>query len=107
MKKIFVTKSTLPPMEEYVELLKGIWSSAWLTNMGQYHNELEALLSRCFESENVSLFANGHLALEMLLEAFELKGEVITTPFSFAFAINEAASSTLSSSRSEEPVFFP
>ncbi len=84
MKKIFVTKSTLPPMEEYVELLKGIWSSAWLTNMGQYHNELEALLSRCFESENVSLFANGHLALEMLLEAFELKGEVITTPFSFA-----------------------
>jgi len=84
MEKIFVTRASLPPFEEYTKMLERIWDSAWLTNMGIYHEELEKLLNERFESENISLFTNGHLALEMLLEAFELKGEVITTPFSFA-----------------------
>ena len=84
MEKIFVTRASLPPFEEYTKMLERIWDSAWLTNMGIYHEELEKLLNERLESENISLFTNGHLALEMLLEAFELKGEVITTPFSFA-----------------------
>ena len=83
-KQIFVTKSTLPPMEEFVEEIKEIWDNSWLTNMGPKHNELEVLLKAYLHSSNVSLFTNGHMALELLLQAMNLKGEVITSPFTFA-----------------------
>lgn len=82
--KIPVTRSSLPPMEEYVEKLYKIWDSAWLTNMGEYHEEFKTELKRYLGVPEAELFANGHIALEMAIQAFGLEGEVITTPFSFA-----------------------
>lgn len=81
---ILVTRSSLPSFEEFSEEIQSIWNTHWLTNMGSKHKELEALLSSFLDVEHLSLFTNGHLALEMVLQASELSGEVITTPFSFA-----------------------
>lgn len=81
---VMVTKSTLPPIEEYIEEIRSIWDSHWLTNMGEKHNELEERLSAYLQVDNISLFTNGHMALELLLQAMDLQGEVITTPFTFA-----------------------
>lgn len=81
---VLVTRSSLPPLEDYVEKLKAIWDSAWLTNMGQFHEELKQELKEYLQVSGLELFVNGHMALEMILQAMELKGEVITTPFSFA-----------------------
>jgi dTDP-4-amino-4,6-dideoxygalactose transaminase len=82
--KIFVTKATLPPIEDYIEKLNDIWSSAWLTNMGKYHKQFETSLKEYLNIDNISLFTNGHMALELLIQALKLTGEVITTPFTFA-----------------------
>ncbi len=86
MDKILVTKSSMPPMEEYIEEIKPIWSSHWLTNMGVKHQELTQKLENYLAVPNVSLFSNGHMALELSLQALNLRrgGEVITTPFTFA-----------------------
>ena len=81
---IAVTRSSLPPLEEYVEMLKPLWESAWLTNMGDYHEELKRQLKIYLKTQNLELFVNGHMALELALQALGLNGEVITTPFSFA-----------------------
>lgn len=78
-----VTRSSLPPFEEYVEEIRPLWESHWLTNMGEKHNALQAALESRLAVPHVSLFSNGHLALEGALEAFDLTGEVITTPFTF------------------------
>lgn len=83
-KPIFVTRSSLPPYEEFIEEIKPIWESAWLTNMGCFHQELEARLKEYLQVPRMKLFVNGHQALEMTLQAMQLTGEVITTPFSFA-----------------------
>lgn len=83
-KIINVTKSSLPPLEEYIEKIKPLWEKAWLTNMGELHFEFEKMLIDYLNVDNISLFVNGHLALELLLQAMNLTGEVITTPFSFA-----------------------
>lgn len=83
-KPVLVTRSFLPPLEEYVELLKGIWDSRWLTNMGIYHDEFKRKLKDYLKVPNLELFVNGHMALELTIQAMELKGEVITTPFSFS-----------------------
>lgn len=83
-KPVMVTRASLPPYEEYVEMLKHIWDTAWLTNMGEYHEELKRGLKEYMKVQNLELFVNGHMALEMALQAFELKGEVITTPFTFS-----------------------
>lgn len=82
-KPILVTKSTLPPIDEFMEMLQPIWDSAWLTNMGEYHKRLEYELLRYLDVEKIVLFTNGHLALEFVFQAMQLSGEVITTPFSF------------------------
>ncbi len=84
MKKILVTQTSMPPFEEYVEEIKDIWESHWLTNMGPKHNLLEAKLKDYLSVDNISLFTNGHNALELCLQAMNLSGEVITTPFTFA-----------------------
>ncbi len=81
---VAVTRSSLPPLEEYVEMMKPIWDSAWLTNMGAYHEELKEKLKDYLGTEHLELFVNGHMALELALQAMKLKGEVITTPFTFA-----------------------
>ncbi len=81
---ILVTRSSLPPLEEYVEMLKPIWESAWLTNMGAYHEEFKEKLKEYMDVPCLELFVNGHMALELALQAMNLEGEVITTPFSFS-----------------------
>jgi dTDP-4-amino-4,6-dideoxygalactose transaminase len=81
---IHVTKSSLPPFEEYINEIKSIWETKWLTNMGEKHSQLEKELEAFMEVPYISLFTNGHLALEMAIEALNLSGEVITTPFTFA-----------------------
>lgn len=82
--RINVIKSSMPPFEEYMEAVRPLWDSVWLTNMGANHEKLAEKLCEYLEVPNVSLFVNGHMALEMTLQAMELKGEVITTPFTFA-----------------------
>lgn len=83
-KTILVTRSSMPEFEEYVEEIRGLWETHWLTNMGVKHKELEKDLKEYLNTPNITLFTNGHLALENVLAAMELKGEVITTPFTFA-----------------------
>lgn len=83
-KKIFVTKATLPPKEEFIQYVDKIWDSAWLTNMGDVHNRLEKRLSEFMDGVEVVLTVNGHLALELALQSLKIDGEVITTPFTFA-----------------------
>ncbi len=82
--KIFVTKATLPPKEEFLQYVDKIWDSAWLTNMGDVHNQLEKRLSEFMDGVEVVLTVNGHLALELALQSLKIEGEVITTPFTFA-----------------------
>ena len=81
---INVTRSSLPPFEEYCEEIREIWDSRWLTNMGKKHEALEQALRDYLGCAYLALCTNGHLALENLLEAFGLKGEILTTPFTFA-----------------------
>ena len=83
-KQILITRSSMPSFEEYCEEIKGLWDSHFLTNMGVKHKELEKNLKEYLKCENINLFTNGHLALECALKVFDLEGEVITTPFTFA-----------------------
>ena len=82
--KILVTQSSMPDFSEYCNEIKEIWENHILTNMGVKHRKLEEELLKYLKVENISLFTNGHLALEYIIEAMELTGEVITTPFTFA-----------------------
>ena len=83
--KILVTQSSMPPYEEYIEAIKPLWESHWLTNMGIYHKELEEELKQYLGVPELSLMVNGHMALEMAIQAFDFPedSEVITTPFTF------------------------
>lgn len=83
--KILVTQSSMPPYEEYIEAIKPLWDSHWLTNMGKYHKELEEKLREYLDVLELSLMVNGHMALEMAIQAFHFPegSEVITTPFTF------------------------
>ena len=83
-KKILVTRSSMPPYEEFAEMIRPLWDSAWLTNMGELHKSLERKLAEYLKTNHLLLFVNGHSALEMAVQALGLSGEVITTPFSFA-----------------------
>ena len=86
MSSINVTRSSMPTLEEYIEEIKSIWSSHWLTNMGTKHIELQDKLEKYLSVPHVTLYTNGHLALENAIAALNLPegGEVITTPFTFA-----------------------
>lgn len=81
---ILVTRSSMPELDEYVEEIKTLWDSHWLTNMGVKHETLRNLLKEYLGVENVDLLVNGHMALELSIQALNLQGEVITTPFTFA-----------------------
>ena len=83
-KRILVTRSSMPPLDEFVDEIAPLWESHWLTNMGEKHRLLEDELTRYLDADNVALFVNGHNALECVLEAMDLKGKIITTPFTFS-----------------------
>lgn len=84
-KRINVTRSSMPPYEEYIEAIKPLWDTHWLTNMGQYHHELEKQLKEYLDVPELSLLVNGHMALELVIQSFGFPegAEVITTPFTF------------------------
>ncbi len=83
-KRIFVTRPALPPLEEFTVYLEEIWSNRILTNRGPFHQQFEKELAEYLGVEYLSVFSNGTLALVTALQALRIKGEVITTPFSFA-----------------------
>lgn len=82
---INVTKSSLPPFGEYIEKIRPLWESRWLTNMGELHTELESRLCNYLQVPLISLLVNGHMAIEMTIQAynFPLGAEIITSPFTF------------------------
>ena len=82
-KQITVTSPLLPDLEEFNTLLKEIWESKWITNNGQFHQQLEQNLAEYLGVPYVSLFTNGTLPLLTALQALRVTGEVITTPYSF------------------------
>ena len=88
--RINVTRSSMPSFEEYCEEIREMWDSRWLTNHGGKVQALQAQLRSFLQSREVELFTNGHLALEALMEALALEGEVITTPFTFASTTHAA-----------------
>lgn len=81
---IQVVQSSMPPFEEYVDEIKAMWDSRMLTHQGPKYHELEEKLREYLGVDDIILFANGHLALELAIEAMGLSGEVITTPYTFA-----------------------
>ena len=85
---INVTKADLPELDKYVDYLKGIWSRRWLTNDGELVKLLERKLEDYLRAKNLVIVTNGTLALQLALKACELKGEIITTPFTFAATTN-------------------
>lgn len=99
LSSIQVTRSSMPDFEEYIEEIKDLWESHWLTNMGTKHKQLEAALLQYLNTPNITLFTNGHLALECVVASFNLTGEVITTPFTFASTTHAIVRNGL------EPVF--
>lgn len=84
MKPIYVTHHDLPDFDDFVERLKPLWESRSLTNMGTYHQIFEEKLKDFLKVQNLHVVSNGHLGLEVALEALHLSGEVITTPFTFS-----------------------
>lgn len=83
--KILVTRSSMPSIEEYINMIRPLWDSHWLTNMGELHKSLEMKLKEYLQVQGLSLFVNGHMALELAIAAmhFPQGSEVITTPFTF------------------------
>lgn len=82
-KLITVTSPLLPNLNEFNEMLQQIWDSKWITNMGQFHKQLEKDLATYLKVPYVSIFTNGTLPLLTALQAMRITGEVITTPYSF------------------------
>lgn len=97
--KILVTRSSMPSMEEFVKEIETMWETHHLTNMGPKHKQLQKELCEYLGVENIELLTNGHMALEMTLQAMNLQGEVITTPFTFASTTHAIVRNGL------EPVF--
>lgn len=97
--EINVTQSSMPTMNEYIDEIQSIWSNHWLTNMGEKHEKLRERLEEYLKVNNIELLTNGHMALELSLQAMNLQGEVITTPFTFASTTHAIVRNGL------EPVF--
>lgn len=78
-----VTQPFLPPKEDYDRYLDGIWHRNWLTNHGPLVNELELRLKEYLNLDHLLFLNNGTIALQIAIKALNLKGEIITTPFSY------------------------
>lgn len=88
---ILVTRPSMPLAEEYMEEIRPIFESHWMTNMGPVYKKFQKQLISFLQVSEMSLFVNGHMALEMAIDALGLKekgGEVITTPFTFVSTIH-------------------
>ncbi len=79
--RINVTKSSMPSFKEYTDELKPVWDSRWLSNRGAESLKFEEMLKEYLQVDNLYLFANGHVAMEVALQALHLTGEVITTAY--------------------------
>ncbi len=88
MDKIFVTQPTLAPLEEYTELLKGVWQSGIMTHNGPLVQQFERDFCSHEKLDRMVAVCNGTLALQMAVRALQLQGEIITTPFSFVATIS-------------------
>ncbi len=82
-KQITVTAPLLPDLDEFNRMLKDIWASKWITNNGEFHQQLEKELCAYLKVPYISVFTNGTLPLLTALQALRVTGEVITTPYSF------------------------
>ena len=71
---ILVTQATMPELDEYVESIRDLWDSHWITNMGIKHQELQKELVKYLEVDAIELLTNGHMALELSMQAMGLKG---------------------------------
>ena len=80
----YVAQPSMPDWDEFLQEIRPVWDSRLLTNMGPLHRKFQRQLADYLAVPHISLFANGHLALELAMEALELEGEVITTPYTFA-----------------------
>ena len=78
-----VTRPFLPPFEEYKDYIQSIWNRNWLTNMGPLASKLEMVLKDYFNLNHLLYVTNGTVAIQLAIKALDLKGEIITTPFSF------------------------
>jgi dTDP-4-amino-4,6-dideoxygalactose transaminase len=85
---INVTKPFLPAQREYEEKLNGIWSRNWLTNNGPLVNELELQLKQYLQLDHLLFVTNGTIALQLAIEALDLEGDIITTPFSYIATVS-------------------
>jgi dTDP-4-amino-4,6-dideoxygalactose transaminase len=85
---IFVTRPALPSLEEFKNGLEAIWETAWLTNNGPLVQRFQEQLVKYCRTENLTLFTNGTLALQIALQGMGITGEVITTPYTFVATTN-------------------
>ena len=81
--KVFVTQPSLAPLHEYTELLEGVWDRGILTHNGPLVQKLEADLCEKLGTEHFVAVSNGTIAIQMAIRALELRGEIITTPFTW------------------------
>lgn len=81
-----ITQPTMPDVQDYIDSVKDIFASKWLTNNGKYHRQLETRVAEYCECPHTSLVNNGTMAILLAIAALELEdgGEIITTPFTFA-----------------------
>lgn len=86
-----IIKPFLPPLEDYKKYLDDIWNSKWLTNMGPLAENLEKELEDYLKVENLLFVTSGTVALQMAIKALDLKGEIITTPYSFVATTSSIA----------------
>jgi len=80
---VYVTQPALPDLQEFIPYLEQIWKNKILTNNGPFHKQFEQALTEYLGVKYISVFSNGTLALMTALQALQIKGDVITTPFSF------------------------
>lgn len=99
LNQILVTCSSMPTFDEYIKEIKELWDTHWITNMGIKHQRLQQEMMKYLGVKNIELMVNGHMALELSLQAMGLEGEVITTPFTFASTTHALVRNGL------EPVF--
>jgi len=87
-KSIFVTQPSLAPLEEFTELLRGVWDRGILTHNGPLVQQLEQDLSKKLGNPNMTVVSNGTIAIQMAIKALELQGEIITTPFTWVATVS-------------------